>query len=376
MNMKKRGLIWLAGACAVAVAAAAAGVFIFPQRVQSPPVSSSVAAATPPATKAAEQQTAATPVQQKKVVEAPVDPTTLEAAFDIVRVEKSGEAVIAGRAAPGSMVAVKWNGAVVGTTKASADGSFAIVPDKPLAAGTGALTLEATKDGKTFQAPGSVVVSVEAAAPVVVAKLDPAKPTQVTQAGETSLPATSVTLGAVDYDSQGNIVFSGKAPAGSTLRFYVDNALAGEAVTDGNGTWSFKGTGAVTVGTHILRADALDTKGAVVSRAETPFMREDVAKLAVPAGPASQPVVPASPGVAPGPVTPSAVPPGQAEAASPVVEVRRIVIQPGNNLWRVSRQVYGKGVMYTLIFEANREQIKNPNRIYPGQILTAPDKKG
>jgi nucleoid-associated protein YgaU len=28
--------------------------------------------------------------------------------------------------------------------------------------------------------------------------------------------------------------------------------------------------------------------------------------------------------------------------------------------------------MYTVIYEANRSQVKNPNKIYPGQILTAP----
>jgi nucleoid-associated protein YgaU len=49
-----------------------------------------------------------------------------------------------------------------------------------------------------------------------------------------------------------------------------------------------------------------------------------------------------------------------------------LVIQPGNSLWKLSREVYGKGRMYTIIYEANRDQLKNPNKIFPGQILTAP----
>jgi nucleoid-associated protein YgaU len=28
--------------------------------------------------------------------------------------------------------------------------------------------------------------------------------------------------------------------------------------------------------------------------------------------------------------------------------------------------------MFTIIYEANRDQLKNPNKIFPGQILTAP----
>jgi nucleoid-associated protein YgaU len=62
-----------------------------------------------------------------------------------------------------------------------------------------------------------------------------------------------------------------------------------------------------------------------------------------------------------------------ANVASPVEEgPRKLVIQPGNSLWKLSREVYGKGRMYTVIFEANKDLVKNPNRIYPGQILTAP----
>jgi nucleoid-associated protein YgaU len=49
-----------------------------------------------------------------------------------------------------------------------------------------------------------------------------------------------------------------------------------------------------------------------------------------------------------------------------------ITIQPGNNLWRLSRNIYGKGVMYTVIFKANKDHIRNPNLIYPGQVFVTP----
>jgi nucleoid-associated protein YgaU len=50
----------------------------------------------------------------------------------------------------------------------------------------------------------------------------------------------------------------------------------------------------------------------------------------------------------------------------------KIVIQPGNNLWRISRVIYGRGIEYTLIFEANKGHIRDPNLIYPGQIFATP----
>jgi nucleoid-associated protein YgaU len=50
----------------------------------------------------------------------------------------------------------------------------------------------------------------------------------------------------------------------------------------------------------------------------------------------------------------------------------RIVIQPGNNLWNISRVIYGKGTRYTVIYGANKELIRSPRLIYPGQIFATP----
>lgn len=50
----------------------------------------------------------------------------------------------------------------------------------------------------------------------------------------------------------------------------------------------------------------------------------------------------------------------------------KVVIQPGNNLWKLSRVIYGRGKNYTVIYQANKEQIRNPARIYPGQIFAIP----
>jgi nucleoid-associated protein YgaU len=53
----------------------------------------------------------------------------------------------------------------------------------------------------------------------------------------------------------------------------------------------------------------------------------------------------------------------------------KVVIQPGNNLWKLSRVIYGRGKSYTVIYKANKDQIRNPNRIYPGQIFAIPNAK-
>lgn len=324
-----------------------------------------VAVTTPPAAMAPEPTEPAAPVAEPQ---AGPPPKEILPAFDMVRVEKTGDAVIAGRAAPGAQVAVKFNGEVVGSATANADGAFAIVPEKPLAKGTGMLTLEMTKDGKTTHSEGSVVVAVKQDAPALVAKVEPSAPTKVTQvpAPAEGAPPNEVQLNVVEYDSAGNIVFSGRAKPGSAVRFYIDNVLAGEATAGGEGGWQYTGGATVAPGEHVLRADQLDVGGKVVSRIELPFFRE---KEEVAVAAQAQPVQPvAEPAVAP-------QKPGTRMASAEIIVPERIVIQPGHNLWRLSRQIYGKGMLYTVIYEANRDQVRNPNRIYPGQILAAPNVK-
>ncbi len=51
-----------------------------------------------------------------------------------------------------------------------------------------------------------------------------------------------------------------------------------------------------------------------------------------------------------------------------------IVVQPGNSLWRLARRTYGEGLRYTVIYEANKDQIRDPNLIYPGQVFVVPKK--
>jgi nucleoid-associated protein YgaU len=185
-------------------------------------------------------------------------------------------------------------------------------------------------------------------APAIIAKVTPDQPVAIATPPEKRAPATVVELSAVDYDTAGNIQFQGRVAAGGIVRFYVDNAPVGETVADAKGQWNFKSATAIAPGPHTLRADEVSPAGKVLSRVEQPFLREEPEKLVAVAAPA-------------------------VDAAAPAIDQpNRIVIQPGQNLWRISREVYGKGKLFTVIYEANKALIKDPAKIYPGQILTAP----
>lgn len=55
-----------------------------------------------------------------------------------------------------------------------------------------------------------------------------------------------------------------------------------------------------------------------------------------------------------------------------VPEVNTAIVSRGDSLWRISRRIYGSGVRYTVIYEANEDQIRNRHLIYPGQVFVLP----
>ena len=59
-------------------------------------------------------------------------------------------------------------------------------------------------------------------------------------------------------------------------------------------------------------------------------------------------------------------------APAPVQEVQYYEIQSGDSLSAIAKKYYGKASDYPRIFEANREVIKDPNLIYPGQKIRIP----
>ena len=55
-----------------------------------------------------------------------------------------------------------------------------------------------------------------------------------------------------------------------------------------------------------------------------------------------------------------------------IPDVNTAIVSRGDNLWRISHRIYGRGVRYTVIYGANQRQIRNPHRIYPGQVFVLP----
>jgi nucleoid-associated protein YgaU len=327
----------------------------------------------------------APPVAEKPAAQPPATADTSAPTFDTVRVSPDGDAVVAGRADPGAEVSLRVDGKEIARATADAAGNFVSMFDLPTSDAARALDLM-TLGPEAVASTDTVVLSPTAApepaapepaapegaetASASAAADAPAPPTAILLSdqgatvlqGATQAAPGAVSIAAIAYTPDGAVQLSGVGAPTATVRLYLNNTGVADALVAGNGTW-VSVLRDVAPGVYQLRADQIDAAGKVTSRFETPFQRETPEALAAAMKPA------AAAGV---PVPRSPTEPAAAPAAAPVAPVS-VTVQPGFTLWQIAREKLGDGVMYVQVFEANKEQIRDPDLIYPGQVFTIPD---
>lgn len=356
--------------------------------------------------------------------------------FDLLRVAPDGSMVIAGRADPNSTVEIVAGSSVLATAKASGNGDFAsVVALEPgehtvvlrsIASETASATsletaivsVPSTPDGEVValvQEPGepSRLITVpepkpeqeiaqvandpenesEAVAeasdereqaafvppPLAEGEYRKGEPVEPQSSPQTS-PEPDVTvqeqqeqpqerrrtspfIAAVEIDGR-EIFVAGEAEAEKRVRVYANDVLLGQDKADRNGRFLIQTERDLPVGDYIIRADVLDTdEQTVTARAAVPFAREPGESLTSVADSSA----------------PSSMS-GEAETedgtipmAAPLRQDRAVIIRKGDTLWHISRRIYGLGTRYTTIYQANKEQIRDPDLIWPGQTFVLPE---
>ena len=150
----------------------------------------------------------------------------------------------------------------------------------------------------------------------------------------------NIALDTISYSLDGDVQLAGRAQSDAqVVRVYVNNRPIADLDVDAEGSWRGQ-LPQIDTGVYTLRVDELDEAGQVTSRVETPFRREDPEVLA--------------------------------ERDDDSAAAQRIVVQAGHSLWAIARERYGEGRLFVQLFEANRDRIRDPNLIFPGQVFDLP----
>lgn len=352
------------------------------QSVASPPTApQSGSQSTPTGAPAPADPAASAPAKSAASQAAPpaIAPLALPT-FDVVRVEPGGEAVVAGRAAPQSQVTLHSGERLLGQSGADADGNFVILP-QALSPGEHVLSLRARLGEQEVASQQTVTMVVpQRGGGGAIAALDaPNQPTRVLSSdkpadkpadtpGSSADGVKGLRIASVEAMAGGGAFMSGEAPAGAPVRLYLNDSFVAAVTSGPDGKWSVRIGQGMQPGAYNVRADVIGADGKPLGRVEAPFD--------LPLAMAGAATTAASP---PAQSAASAQPPAAAQQkdqsapdAAVVADLRTARVERGDSLWRISRNIYGEGFRYTQIYDANTGQIRNPNVIFPGQVLVVP----
>ena len=336
-----RTVLWLMAAGAVVIAAAVGGVWhgklseLTTLGQAAKPTAAASSAPVP-------SQPVLAPAPQTEA------PEVAGPSFDVARIGPDGGAVIAGRAQPGAKIVLLDGGKEIAQGHADANGEWVIIAqDPPLSAGQHELRVIQHVEGRAPVTSDQVVVAIvpdqtkpgtpasaEEGTLVMIAPSSGA-PTLVQPPSAAGLPKSGdLSMSTLHYDEGGHVTITGQATPGAVVRAYINDKMVAEGHASADGSWRLTPADPVGPGKHKLRLDRLTKDGKPIARLELPFDR-----------------VP--------------VPPGTGDTS-------RVVIVRGDSLWNIARAHYGTGFQHTLIYGANKDQIRNPDLIYPGQVFSLP----
>ncbi|WP_306115188.1 MULTISPECIES: LysM peptidoglycan-binding domain-containing protein [unclassified Roseovarius] len=321
------------------------------------------------------EDTAATPDDSTETATLPEPPT-----IDTFRLDADGRMLISGRSQPDWETSILLDGDEIRVAQADAGGQFAEFVDIAHSDQPRVLSLS-MRDGDTVITSVEEVIIAPSPAAIAEAQTDPADTPEggvaepasdpevasaenaAPEPGQTAVllsdesgvrvlqppePSedgpelmSTVALDAIAYSDDGQVQISGRAQGDGHVRVYLDNAPITTTPIAEDGNWR-SDLPEVDTGVYTLRIDQVDAEGNVTSRVETPFKREgDIV------------------------VT-------ETQGAGNQTQVTAVTVVKGSTLWAISRAAYGDGVLYVRVFEANKDRIRDPDLIYPGQVFTIP----
>ena len=266
--------------------------------------------------------------------------------FDVVRIDRDGVSVLAGRAQPNQKIRIYNEDNLIGEGISDRLGQWVITIDEEIPNEILNLKISTTNENSEIEVFSDQIVTI-----MPIENLNnPIEPDitdeiiLLTQENEASRILSDdpsflqdesvVNIRTIDYDEE-KLILSGNAEANTEVNAYIDNKFVGKTLSDNLGKWSLNIDENIIPGDYEIRADMVDDQDFVIARTSTKFTR-------------------------------------LFDGIDNSLQLNTITIEPGDNLWNISRKKYGSGMQYTVIYLANSNQIVNPDLIFPGQVLMVP----
>lgn len=362
------------------------------------------------------------PEAEENASEIDIIPDITTPTFDIVRVEPTGEAVMAGVALPNNQIQIVSDGEIIAEAKANGSGEWALVLETAFAPGGHSISIRTISAKGEVQAVSEEQVTIGVpSAPTESAIVmldsrgepstiwqsptknirptvtlpedealelerlgDPKVPEQsIEQAtapssekrdedagANTDIPDAIITVEVIETETDGTLFAAGASNPDTMVRLYFDEELIGQTTTDSIGRWRLSTQHLLINDSYTVRVDQVDSQtGEVQARRAVPFYDTVALELVDPIETQTGAEIEKSLNLQ------SAEGEGSTRIRGQTFKSEIVIVNKGDSLWSISRRLLGRGIRYTTLYDANESQISDPSVVFPGQVFVVPDEE-
>ena len=269
--------------------------------------------------------------KKNKVDHFSLNKDSIDLTFDIVRLDKNGDVVIAGKTIPNIKVNILDGNETLASVYSDSNGDWVWISDKPLSEGIKRFNLKHFDGEKEFVSSQNVIILREKDnySSTKVLRFSNNSSIEIINNNEKIL---GLTLDIVEHLDENNLILTGRTKPNSFVKLFFSDNFMKDSQSDNHGIWKMELKNFKLVDNNLIITTEIEGQKI---KLKTKIFEEKI--------------------------DPN------------FIFEREITVKNGNSLWRIARKTLGGGIYYSEIYKNNIKEIENPDLIFPGQVFNIPN---
>ena len=257
----------------------------------------------------------------------------IELTFDIVRLDKKGDVVIAGKTSPNIKVDILDGNETLASVFSDSNGDWVWVSEKPLPEGIKRFNLKHFDGEDEFFSHQNIIILREKNK-YLSSKILKFSKTSSIEIINNNKKILGLSLDIAEYLDEDSLMLTGRTKPNAKVKLFFSDNFIKDSTSDNRGVWkielkNFEFTDNNLIVTTEIEGQKIKLKTKIFEKKIDPnFIFE-----------------------------------------------KEVIVKNGNSLWRIARKTLGGGVYYSEIYKSNMKEIENPDLIFPGQVFNIPNLK-
>ena len=257
----------------------------------------------------------------------------IELTFDIVRLDKKGDVVIAGKTSPNIKVDILDGNETLASVFSDSNGDWVWVSEKPLPEGIKRFNLKHFDGEDEFFSHQNIIILREKNKYLSSKILRFSKDSSL-EIINNNQKILGLSLDIAEYFDEDGLMLTGRAKPNAKVNLFFSDNFIKESVSNNRGVWKME----------LKKFDFADNNLIITTEIEGQNLKLKTSIF-------------------------------EKKIDPNFIFEKEVIVKNGNSLWRIARKTLGGGVYYSEIYKNNMKEIENPDLIFPGQVFNIPKLK-